>query len=223
MDKKKKILITVGPQGSGNHLFGRVFSMHPAVTGWEELKDFYWVKHGREPFVEYFLYPEILTEDVFSSGDYFTTNVSFPVNFDGIQYTPKIMEFVSKVRSWSIDVVIAVITRDETITRFQQQRLRNKHTIDSAIDYVSDVLLPSDIPTHFISTETFFTYKTTYLKYLEKLLDFPIGYNEPDILKFIEESPNAKYITPVDSHWLDAQNGEGGEVQPVKSFKDTQQ
>jgi hypothetical protein len=219
MADKKKLLITVGPQGSGNHIFSRVFSMHPDVKGWEELKTHYWVKHAREPFVEYFMFPQLLKEEHFNSHQYFTANTSYPLNFDGVRYTPKILEFAEKVRSWNIDVTIAVITRDESIVRAQQQRLRNTETVDSAKQYFIETLLPSGIPLHFLSTEAFFSYKESYLEYLEKILDFPVAYRHPDVLKFITESPNAKYIKPIDSHWLDGENQIGHTPSELTSVK----
>ena len=33
----KKLLIITGPQGSGNHLVSRLFSLHDDVGGWKEL------------------------------------------------------------------------------------------------------------------------------------------------------------------------------------------
>ena len=42
------------------------------------------------------------------------------------------------------------------------------------------------------------------LKFIpDKLLDFPIDYNNPDIFKFINEGPNKKYVKYVEEYWLD--------------------
>jgi len=209
---KKQLLIIVGPQGSGNHIFARIFSMHPEVDGWEELKEKYWVKHSREKFSEYWWYPQLMKPEVFDNGQYFVTNTSYPYLYDGYIIKPKILEVANMARSWGMDVKIAVIARDETVNRLQQQRIRKKSTIDSAKDYINNTLLPSDIPVHFLSLETFFCYKVNYLRYLEKILDFPIDYDNPEILKFIEESPNEKYIAPIASHWLDSESVEGKDV-----------
>ena len=41
-----KILIITGPQGSGNHLYSKIFAMHPLVNGWK-MNDFVGpVDHG---------------------------------------------------------------------------------------------------------------------------------------------------------------------------------
>ena len=53
----KKLLIVTGPQGSGNHLFSRLLSLHPAVEGWTEILDQYWVPSDQEPFAEYWVTP----------------------------------------------------------------------------------------------------------------------------------------------------------------------
>ena len=58
----KKLLIVTGPQGSGNHLFSRLLSLHPAVEGWTEMLDQYWVPSDQEPFAEYWVTPELLTQ-----------------------------------------------------------------------------------------------------------------------------------------------------------------
>lgn len=198
------MLILVGPQGSGNHLFARVFSLHDKVKGWDELKNQYFVKHQREPLAEYWIYPQLLKRNYFDSHDFFATDVSYPVNFDGMRYNPKVLEFARIVRDWDIDVKFGIITRDEGINKLQQKRIRSGPTIDSAKSFIVNDLLKSEFPVHFISLETFFAYKIEYLKYLEKLLDFPVDYDNPDILKFIEGSPNEKYLKYVESYWLDS-------------------
>ena len=38
---------------------------------------------------------------------------------------------------------------------------------------------------------------------MEKLLNFPIDYENLEILKFISEDPNKKYVKHVDEYWLD--------------------
>jgi hypothetical protein len=88
----KKLLIITGPQGSGNHLFSRLLSLHPAVEGWEELKDAYWVPSDQEPFAEYWIDPNKLTAEHFADKDYHLANVSCPFFFNGTRHIPKILE-----------------------------------------------------------------------------------------------------------------------------------
>ena len=57
----KKLLIITGPQGSGNHLWSKMFSMHPNVVGWPMFRK-EWQGHHKEPFNEYWQQPEKLQE-----------------------------------------------------------------------------------------------------------------------------------------------------------------
>ena len=56
---------------------------------------------------------------------------------------------------------------------------------------------------HFLDHEAFFLHTTHYLKWASKILDFPIDYLNPDIMKFISEDANHKYVKYIDEHWLD--------------------
>ena len=47
----KTLAILTGPQGSGNHLWSKIFSLHEDVFGWKSLLDNYWEAHRySEPF-----------------------------------------------------------------------------------------------------------------------------------------------------------------------------
>ena len=208
----KKLLIITGPQGSGNHLFSRVFSIHPQVGGWKQLLDEYWVPSDLEPFAEYWVYPEHMTAEAFEGYDYWVANVSVPFVYDGIRQTPKILEMAEQARALGIDVTIAIIVRDQNIQAEQQLRVRKEVTLPIAQEYYYNHLLTSDFPVHFLDNEAFFLHKQHYLKWVSNLLQFPIDYNNPDILKFITEDPNRKYVKHVDTYWLDEQVWNG--IQP---------
>ena len=90
--QNKKLLIVTGPQGSGNHLFSRLLSLHPDVLGWEELKEKYWVPSDQEPFADYWVNPEKLLPEHFADRRYHLANVSCPFMYDGVRYVPKILE-----------------------------------------------------------------------------------------------------------------------------------
>ena len=199
----KKLLIVTGPQGSGNHLFSRLLSLHPAVNGWEELLDKYWVPSDQEPFAEYWVYPERLTADAFEGKDYFFANVSCPFFYDGTRRIPKILEVAKLAKSFGVEVEIAIVVRDQNINREQQLRVRKEHTTPIAQDYYYNTLLPSEFPVHYIDHEAFFLHTTHYLKWLSRILNFPIAYDDPDLMKFITEDANHKYIKYIDHHWLD--------------------
>ena len=199
----KKLLIITGPQGSGNHLFSRLLSLHPDVQGWEELLDTYWVPSDQEPFAEYWVHPEKLSEAMFEGKDYHLANVSCPFFYDGVRYVPKILEVAERARSFGVEVEIAIIVRDQNINQVQQLRVRKEHTTPIAQEYYYNTLLPSDFPVHFLDHEAFFLHTTHYLKWVSGVLRFPIDYTNPDIMKFISEDANHKYVKYIDRHWLD--------------------
>jgi len=209
----KRLLIITGPQGSGNHLFSRVFSTHPRVGGWKQLLDEYWVPSDLEPFAEYWVYPERMTAKAFDGYDYWLANVSVPFVYDGVRQTPKILEMAEQARALGIDVTIAIIVRDQNIQAEQQLRVRKEVTLPIAQEYYYNHLLTSDFPAHFLDNEAFFLHKHYYLKWASNLLQFPVDYDNPDILKFITEDPNRKYVKHVDEYWLDEQVWNG--IQPM--------
>lgn len=202
--KQKHLLIITGPQGSGNHFFSRVLSQHPEVEGWEDLKKKYWVPSDLEPFAEYWANPERLTIDKFANSEYFLANVSCPVYIDGVRQFSKIREVADRARDLGIRVTIAIIVRDKNINMAQHKRLMNGYTsLPEAQEYYYNNILNSDHAVHFVDHEAFFLHGKHYLKWLSKILDFPIAWDSDSINDFIEKDPNQKYITPIDQHWLD--------------------
>lgn len=199
----KKLLIITGPQGSGNHFFSRLFSLHPDVAGWQELLDKYWVPSDQEPFAEYWVKPELLTADVFADKDYHLANVSCPFFFDGVRYVPKIVEVAERAKSLGVEVSIAIVVRDKNINELQQLRVRKQHTTPIAQEYYYNTLIPSGLDVHFLDHEAFFLHTTHYLKWVSKVIDFPVAWDNPEIMKFIEEDANRKYVKFVEEHWLD--------------------
>ena len=199
----KKLLIITGPQGSGNHLFSRLLSLHPDVSGWEELKEKYWVPSDQEPFADYWVKPELLNLDKFYGYQHHLANVSCPFMYDGVRYVPKILEVAERAKLLGIDVQIAIIVRDQNINAEQQLRVRGEVTTPIAQDYYYNRLLKSNFPVHFLDHEAFFLHKEHYLKWVSKILNFPISWDSPDIMKFINKDANHKYIKYVDEYWLD--------------------
>ena len=188
----KKLLIVTGPQGSGNHLFARLFSMHPNVIGWESLHDNYWVPSDEEPFARYWVYPEELK---FPEGNFFCANVSVPFFYDGVRQTPKIKEVAYEAIKQGVQPIIAVIVRDRNINELQQVRVGGECTLDIATEYYKDIAC------HFIDHEAFFLYKEKYIEYLGRLLEFPVI--KEGIDNFISVDANHKYVFPGKKHWLD--------------------
>ena len=200
----KKLLITTGPQGSGNHLFARIFSQHPDVIGWESLKDNYWVPSDEEPFAKFWVHPALLD---FPEGDYFCANVSVPFFYDGIRQVPKIEEVCHQALHQGVQPIVAIITRDQNINALQQKRVGGEVTLPTALKYYKSILHDENIITHFLSHESFFLWKEEYIRYVGNLLEFPITTNGID--KFITADANGKYVSAIDHHWLDDTIREG--------------
>lgn len=209
----KKLIIVTGPQGSGNHLFGRLLSIHDKVGGWKELMDNYWVPSDEEPFADFWVDPDKLSIADFEGYDYWLANVSVPFVYDGVKQVPKIIEFVQQVQHMGIDVQVCVIVRDQYINALQQQRVRKETTLPIAVDYF-EKLLDVDCPVHYVDHEAFFLYKHKYLDWLSKILDFPIA-TDDRINQFIDEGANKKYVKYVEEYWLDKQVWAG--IQPKKT------
>jgi len=214
----KKLLIITGPQGSGNHLFSRILSTHKSVGGWKSLLEKYWVPSDEEPFAEYWVYPERLTEEHFEGYTYWLANVSCPFFYDGMRYVPKIKEVAERAASFGIDVKIAIIARDMNINRQQQLRVRKEYTTPIAQEYYYNTLLKTNFPIHFLSNEALFLHREHYLKYVQRTVDFPIDYNNPEIFKFLDQDPNAKYVKHVDEYWLDQEVWHGVQAKSARGL-----
>jgi hypothetical protein len=199
----KKLLIITGPQGSGNHLFSRILSMHPDVSGWEEMLTNYWIPSDQEPFAEYWVQPELLTAEQFAGKDYHLANVSCPFFFDGVRHIPKIVEVAERAKSFGVKVEIAIIVRDQNINQVQQERVRKQHTTPMAQDYYYKNLIPSGFPVHFLDHEGFFLHKEHYIKWVGNMLDFPVETDPEKLMKFITVDANHKYVQAIAEHWLD--------------------
>ena len=195
----KKLLLLTGPQGSGNHIFSRIYSIHSEVKGWDAILDNYWVPTDEDYFAQYFVDPSQLTIEMFDDSDYFVTDISCPFVYDGNITVPKIQEFCDKVSSFGIEVIVGIIVRDEHINTEQQKRLRKGRTLDIALDIYNRL----NYELEYLSLESLFLHKQNYLKWLAKVIDFPLDYNNPNVFKFLDESPNKKYVKYVDDYWLD--------------------
>lgn len=195
----KKLLLLTGPQGSGNHIFSRIYSIHSEVKGWDAILDNYWVPTDEDYFAQYFVDPSQLTIEMFDDSDYFVTDISCPFVYDGNITVPKIQEFCDKVSSFGIEVIVGIIVRDEHINTEQQKRLRKSRTLDIALDTYNRL----NYELEYLSLESLFLHKQNYLKWLAKVIDFPLDYNNPNVFKFLDESPNKKYVKYVDDYWLD--------------------
>lgn len=194
----KRLIIITGPQGSGNHLFSKVFGYHSEVQGWD-FGDKYWIPSDEEPFAECWVDPS-KTKSMLK-GSAIVANVSVPFVYDGVKQVPKIQEVVNEARDAGYDVKVCIVVREENINREQQRRVRKEVTMPTALQYYYNL----DADLHFLSHESLYLYGGAYLKWLSKVLDFPIAYDDERINKTISENQNEKYVKHVDTHWLDEQ------------------
>jgi hypothetical protein len=204
----KKLLILTGPQGSGNHMWAKIFSETPTVQGWHQLTKDYWIGHGDEPFAEVWEDPSLF-QKLDWPHDYYYTSISCPyINRGGpeiddtiVLRTPKFDEFISAAELAGFEVKLGVIARDRNILECQQSRVRKKITTPIFLDAYDEFL--DKYKPIFVSTETLYLYKHRYLEQLSQLLDFPIDVAKDRLDLILQDNANAKYITPVETHWLD--------------------
>jgi hypothetical protein len=193
----KRLLIMLGPQGAGNHMFSKIFASSPLVGGWKELNTHYWKGHHTEPFANVWAGEAQLTSEMFDGYDYWTTSCSVPFVHQGKDCVPNIKDFIAQAHKLDIDVCIALITRDANILNIQQSRVRGQPSTNKFFNILEDIVL-----FHIFSHESLLLLEQTYVDYITQLVDFPIINLNPNI---IAENANAKYIHPVNTHWLDEQ------------------
>ena len=188
MKTKPTLLIITGPQGSGNHLFSKIFSYHKDVFGWSELYKKKWVGHDQEIFNAYWLEPKKLKQFDWSQSKYFVTSISCPFVLNKKFAIPKYQSFIKQAKKYAI-VKVVIIGRDKNIIKQQQLRVRRgEHTATRALQHLA--LLDNPF---YISQELFFLYGLRYIKSISKQLDFPIstGSYVKSLLKF---EANNKYV-----------------------------
>ena len=100
----KQLLIITGPQGSGNHLFSKIFALHKDVYGWDKLLEHYWDPHDNEPFAQCWNDPTQLLEKDWSTHDYYVTSISCPYANKGVVSIPKYKEFIETLNKLGIEV-----------------------------------------------------------------------------------------------------------------------
>lgn len=196
----KRLLIITGPQGSGNHLWSKIFALHPEVAGWSALLETYWIPHDQEPFADCWKNPQQLKQRDWSQKDYYVTSISCPY-FDGSQLTvPDLLGFATQAQDCGLAVQIAVIGRDQNILGMQETRVRGRPTFDMAQTLYKDL---SQWDLTYLSYELLHLYQASYLKQISKTLDFPVAYNDTRLAEILVDDTNKKYFQPVEHHWVD--------------------
>ena len=207
MEKSKpKLLILTGPQGSGNHLFAKIFSSHKSVYGWK-MKHNEWKGHHEEPFSLYWRKPELLKEIKtnvhywFSKTNkkHYVTSISCPYFYRKKPTRPNYKKFI-KYANKVFDIQICIIGRDKNILLKQQTRMRSKHTTPIALKNFEPLLKYNPF---FISFELFFLYGIEYCKSISNLLNFPI--NTKKVKELLKYNTNKNYITKIKKGLFDKQ------------------
>jgi len=196
----KKLLIFTGPQGSGNHLWSKIFALHADVAGWSALLDTYWIPHDQEPFADCWRDPALLHARDWADKDYYVTSISCPYIDDTQWAIPDIRGFATQAMHCGLEVRVAIIGRDQNIIGFQQTRVRGRSTFEIAQDEYRK--LDSFSPV-YLSYELLHLYKDAYLQQISKTLDFPIAHMDPRLSQILKDDTNQKYIHPVQHHWTD--------------------
>ena len=191
-----KVLLLIGPQGSGNHLWSKIFSLHSDVLGWKNINDAYWIGHKYEPHSS--LWKDMTLWESYNFAQNTVVSVSIPFAINGITTFPDIHYWKKTMIKRKIDHKICVITRDKNINYLQNERVRPVNNYINSLQYINTL----DID-YFLSTETLLIYKDKYLKQLSNQLDFPIDYNNINIYNILIQSFNEKYIKYIENYWLD--------------------
>ena len=205
----KKIVVLTGPQGAGNHLWSKIFSLHPEVFGWKTLLDNYWEAHRyAEPFAEYWKNPETLKDFDWSQSDYYFTSISVPLGIGNTKWTPDVNGFVRTLLRMGIHPELVVCGRDQNILHKQQTRLRGEYTTPMLLEHIKD----SFIAPKFVSYELLQLYRRDYLKTLD--FSIPIAVDDHRIDEILAEDSNSKYVHYVEEFYLDECNRTG---KPLKA------
>ena len=199
-----KMLILIGPQGAGNHLWSKVFSLHPEVYGWKTLLENYWEAHRfSEPFAQHWRDHSLLKSFDWSQSEYYFTSISLPLGIIGHDvnpiWMPDLQEFAREVMSCGVYIEFAVVGRDQTILNNQQTRIRTQPTLPMFLEQLPKIQNPT-----FLSYELLYLYKQDYLKSLQ--LSIPVAWNDTRINNILADDANTKYIHSIEHNELDNGN-----------------
>lgn len=195
----KTLLILTGPQGSGNHLFSKIFAATDTVYGWKDLNTTYWVPHDKEPFADAWNSPSLLQDVKFD--EYAVTSISCPYAYHGQTVEPDYNTFILTAKDLGYQVQLAIIGRDQTVLQHQQERVRGTHSLPRFMRHVDNLLELNPV---FLSTELLYLYRMNYVRSLRSLLDFPINITEEKLEEILVIDPNSKYFAPIGDQPLDS-------------------
>jgi hypothetical protein len=196
----KRLLILTGPQGSGNHMWSKIFALHHEVYGWQALLDTFWIGHDQEPFADCWADPTKLKDFDWSTHDYFVTGISTPYINNGQRTVPNLIRFAAQAMGCGLKVQFAILGRDKNILNYQETRVRGEPTFPLALAEYQKLATWNPV---FLSYESLHLYRGLYLQQISRLLEFPIDYNNPKIDNILVDDTNTKYFQPVEHHPTD--------------------
>ena len=205
------ILVITGPQGTGNHVFSKVLSIHKDVYGWDQLLREYWVNHDAAPFKDIWREPEKIDSYFWKEPNY-VLSVSGPYveNIDGVKHTvyPNYKEVLKRL-SEKGNLMVGIIGRDQNITAQNQVRKRGVESYHNFLNKIDDLV---EYKHTFLSVELLYMFRHQYVKSLNSVLNIPVDYVNEKLYYILNKDPNAKYVHYVEHSWLDKRRNDVGSM-----------
>ncbi len=207
------ILVISGPQGTGNHVFSKVLSMHSNVHGWDQLLREYWINHDNAPFKDIWNTPENIDNYDWTEHENYVLSVSGPyVDKDamGVRQTkyPNYKEVLRRLNEKG-NLQVGIIGRDQNITAQNQLRKRGVESLHNYLNKIEDIM---EYRHTFLSVELLYMFRHQYVKSLDSVLDIPVDYINERLHYILNKDPNAKYVHYVENSWLDRRRNDIGHM-----------
>ena len=207
------ILVISGPQGTGNHVFSKVLSMHSNVHGWDQLLREYWINHDNAPFKDIWNTPENIDNYDWTEHENYVLSVSGPYvdkDHDDIRHTkyPNYKEVLRRLNEKG-NLQVGIIGRDQNITAQNQLRKRGVESLHNYLNKIEDIV---EYRHTFLSVELLYMFRHQYVKSLDSVLDIPVDYTNERLHYILNKDPNAKYVHYVEHSWLDRRRNDVGSM-----------
>lgn len=207
------ILVISGPQGTGNHVFSKVLSMHSNVHGWDQLLREYWINHDNAPFKDIWNTPENIDNYNWTEHENYVLSVSGPYvdkDKDGVRHTkyPNYAEVLRRLNEKG-NLQVGIIGRDQNITAQNQLRKRGVESLHNYLNKIEDIM---EYRHTFLSVELLYMFRHQYVKSLDSVLDIPVDYTNERLHYILNKDPNAKYVHYVENSWLDRRRNDIGHM-----------
>jgi|TARA_B110000305_G_C19361954_1_gene599921 hypothetical protein len=207
------ILVISGPQGTGNHVFSKVLSMHSNVHGWDQLLREYWVNHDNAPYKDIWNTPENIDNYDWTEHENYVLSVSGPYvdkDANGTRQTkyPDYKEVLRRLNEKG-NLQVGIIGRDQNITAQNQLRKRGVESLHNYLNKIEDIM---EYRHTFLSVELLYMFRHQYVKSLDSVLDIPVDYSNERLHYILNKDPNAKYVHYVENSWLDKRRNNIGHM-----------